>query len=194
MRPSSARGNNYKCETCESHKMKALEKPSCLPRPTFFNDMIGMDTFHLKWDDQKCKILAIIDTYPRFETNVVIQSATIEVELDVLQKQWLSWAGFSKTIKTDSAGAHMSEFFQSWCDDKGVKRILVPEEAHHQLGLVERLHAVRGQQLYKMKKEKQDLKLDVTVSHACDQRNRLRSWIFSSIHRLRLHASPCWDL
>lgn len=168
-------GNNYKCETCESHKMKSLEKPSSLPRSSFFNDMIEMDTFHLKWDDQKCKVLAIIDTYSRFETNAVIQSETMEEELEALQKQWISWAGFPKTIKTDSSGAHMSEFFQAWCDDKGIKLILVPKEAHHQLGLVERLHAVRRQQLYKMKKEKMDLKLDLAVLHACDQRNRLRS-------------------
>ena len=68
----------------------------------------------------------------------------------------------------------MSEYFQAWCDDKGIKLVLVPKEAHHQLGLVERLHAVPRQQLYKMKSEKPDLKLDVAVLHACDQRNRLR--------------------
>ena len=168
-------GINYRCETCESHKLKPLEKPTALPRASFFNEVIEMDTFHLKWDDVKCKVLAIIDVYSRFETNAIIQSETIEEELDVMQKQWISWAGFPKVIKTDSSGAHMSEFFQAWCDDKGIKLVLVPKEAHHQLGLVERLHAVRRQQLYKMKKEKPDLKLESAVLHACDQRNRLRS-------------------
>lgn len=150
-----------------------------LPRASFFNDVIEMDTFHLKWDDVKCKILAIIDVYSRFETNAIIQSETIEEELDIMQKQWISWAGFPKVIKTDSSEAHMSEYLQAWCDDKGIKLLLVPKETHHQLGLVERLHAVRRQQLYKMKTEKFDLKLETAGLHACDQRNGLRS-----VHRV----------
>lgn len=150
-----------------------------LPRASFFNDVIEMDTFHLKWDDVKCKILAIIDVYSRFETNAIIQSETIEEELDIMQKQWISWAGFPKVIKTDSSEAHMSEYLQAWCDDKGIKLLLVPKETHHQLGLVERLHAVRRQQLYKMKNERFDLKLETAGLHACDQRNGLRS-----VHRV----------
>ena len=134
-----------------------------------------MDTFHLKWDNEKCKVLAIIDSYTHFETNAVIHSESMEEEIEVLNKQWISWAGTPKIIRTDSSGAHMSEFFQAWCDDRQIRLELVPKEAHHQLGMVERLHAVRRQQLIKMKAEKSDLKLEQAVLHACEQRNRLRT-------------------
>lgn len=125
-------GINYRCETCESHKLKPLEKHVFLPKEFFFNEVIEMDTLHLKWDDVKCKILAIIDVYSRFETNAIIQSEPIEEELDIMQKQWISWAGFPKVIKTDSSGTQMSEYLQAWCDDKGIKLLSVP---HHQLRL-----------------------------------------------------------
>ena len=68
----------------------------------------------------------------------------------------------------------MSEYLQSWCDERGNKLILVPKEAH-QLRLVESLHAVRRQQLIKMKKEKPDLDWEDAAQHACEQRNRLRT-------------------
>ena len=166
---------DYKCDVCEAHKTKPLEKPAALSRASHFNEMIEMDTFHMKWNGEKRKILAIIDVYTRFETNAVINSESMEEELDVLRKQWISWAGHPKIIKTDSSGAHMSEFFQEWCDHNQVQLVLVPKEAHHQIGLVERLHAVRRLQLIKMKKEIPEITLETALLHACDQRNRLRS-------------------
>eukprot|EP00435_Cladocopium_sp_Y103_P063429 s366_g25.t1 len=162
-----------------AHRAKPLEKPAALSRATYFNELIEMDTFHIKWDDVKHKILAIIDAYSCIETNAVIQSETVEEETDVLSKQWLSWAGRPKIIKTDSSGAHMSEILQSWCDERGIRLVLVPKEAHHQLGLVERLHAVRRQQLLKMKAElkadNNEPKIEDAVWHACEQRKRMRA-------------------
>ena len=154
---------NYKCEVCASMKQKELEKPASLLQASHFNEIIEMDIFHLKWDGVKRKVFAIIDVYSRFETNAVVSNETLDEELEVIMRQWVSWAGFPKQIRTDSSGAHMSETFQSWCDDNRIKLILVPKEAHHRMGLVERLHAVRRQQLHKMKAEKTDLKLEDAV-------------------------------
>ena len=166
---------DYKCDTCATMKNKELDKPDPLSQASHFNEIIEMDIFHLKWDGVKKKVFAIIDVYSRFETNAVVSSETLDEELEVIMRQWVSWAGFPKQIRTDSSGAHMSEAFQSWCDDNHIKLTLVPKEAHHRMGLVERLHAVRRQQLHKMKAEKADLKLEVAVMHACSQRNRLRT-------------------
>lgn len=166
---------NYKCDVCASMKQKELEKPASLSQASHFNEIIEMDIFHLKWDGVKRKVFAIIDVYSRFETNAVVSNETLDEELEVIMRQWVSWAGFPKQIRTDSSGARMSEAFQSWCDDNRIKLTLVPKEAHHRMGLVERLHAVRRQQLHKMKAEKTDLKLEDAVWHACAQRNRLRT-------------------
>ena len=170
-----AQAAQYRCDVCEAHRFKSLEKPAALSKASYFNEMIEMDTFHIRWGDTKHKILAVIDAYTRFEVNSIIQSESMEEEIEVLKKQWLSWAGHPKIIKTDSSGAHMSEFFQAWCDERQIRLILVPKEAHHQLGLVERLHAVRRHQLVLMKSEKPDLEIETAVLLACEQRNRLRS-------------------
>ena len=165
----------YRCDTCTTMKNKELDKPASLSQASHFNEIIEMDIFHLKWDGVKRKVFAIIDVYSRFETNAVVINETLEEELEVIMRQWVSWASFPKQIRTDSSGAHMSEAFQTWCDDNRVKLTLVPKEAHHRMGLVERLHAVRRQQLHKMKQEKPDLELELAVLHACSQRNRLRT-------------------
>ena len=164
---------NYKWDTCATMKNKELEKPASLSQASHFNEIIEMDIFHSKWDGVKKKIFAIIDVYSRYETNAVVSNEALEEELEIMMTQWVSWAGFPKQIRTDSSGAHMSEAFQS--DENRIKLTLVPKEAHHRMGLVERLHAVRRQQLHKMKAEKRDLKLEVAVWHACSQRNRLRT-------------------
>lgn len=66
----------------------------------------------------------------------------------------------------------MGEELQAWCDDYGIQLILVPKDAHHRMGSVERLHA---QQLMKMMKEDPSMTLEMAVRVACSQRNRLRS-------------------
>ena len=105
-----AQAAQYRCDVCEAHRFKSLEKPAALSKASYFNEMIEMDTFHIRWGDTKHKILAVIDAYTRFEVNSIIQSESMEEEIKVLKKQWLSWAGHPKIIKTDSSGAHMSEF------------------------------------------------------------------------------------
>lgn len=165
---------DYKCDVCAAMKNKELDKPAFLGQASHFNEIIEMDNLHLKWDGAKKKVFAIIDVYSRFETHAVVTNETLDGELQVIMRQWVSWAGFPKQIRTNSSGTHMSEAFQRWCDDSRIKLTLVPNEVHHRMGLVERLHAVRRQQLHKMKAEKPDLQLEVAVLHACSQRNRLR--------------------
>ena len=74
--------------------------------------MMEMDIFRIRWGDANYKILAVIDTYMYFELNAVIQSENIEEEIEVLNRQWLTWSGHPKIIKTDFSDTHMSDFFQ----------------------------------------------------------------------------------
>ena len=168
-------GQNYRCDVCEAHVHRRLDKPSSLPQANHFNDVLEMDVFHLKWHGEKHPVLAILDVYSKYETNAVLKREAIKEEIEVLERQWLAWAGVPLRIRTDSSGAHMGEEFQSWCDDYGIQLILVPKDAHHRMGSVERLHAVRRQQLMKMMKEDPSLSLERAVRVACSQRNRLRS-------------------
>ena len=136
--------------------------------------MLEMDTFHVKWDDKRCRVLAIIDLFSRYEMNRVIDAETEKEELKVLD-DWIHAFGCPARIRTDASGAHMSEQFLSYMDDRNIKLTLVPKEAHHRMGIVERLHAVRRLQLLKMKQENPKLKLELAVPLACSLRNKLRS-------------------
>lgn len=165
-------GRNYRCDVCEAHVHRRLDKPSALPQSNHFNDILEMDVFHLKWHGEKHPVLAILDVYSKYETNAVLKREAIKEEIEVLERQWLSWAGVPLRLRTDSSGAHMGEELQAWCDDYGIQLILVPKDAHHRMGSVERLHA---QQLMKMMKEDPSMTLEMAVRVACSQRNRLRS-------------------
>ena len=164
----------YKCDTCQNFRDKKMPKPASLPQTSFFNEMLEMDIFHIKWNEEKKRILAVIDLFSRYEMNVVVQSETEKEELAVLD-QWINAFGCPKQIRTDASGAHMSEQFLQYMDDRGIKLVLVPKEAHHRMGTVERLHAVRRLQLLKMKQENEKLQLEVAVPVACNARNHLRS-------------------
>ena len=167
-------GQNYRCDVCEAHVHRRLDKPSALPRANHFNDILEMDVFHTKWHREKHPVLAILDVYSKYETNAVLKREAIK-EIEVLERQWVAWAGVPLRLRTDSSGAHMGKELQTWCDDYGIQLILVPKDADHRMGSVERLHAVRRQQLMKMMKEDPSLGLEKAVRVACSQRNRFRS-------------------
>ena len=165
---------DYKCDVCATMKNKELDKPASLSQASHFNEIIEMDIFHLKWDGVKRRSLR-----SSMSTQGLNQCCGGQRDFGwgarghheaVGELGWFSetnqnrffgsphvW-GFSELVRRQSHQAHI-----------GSKR------AHHRMGLVERLHAVRRQQLHKMKTEKPDLQLEVAVLHACSQRNRLRT-------------------
>ena len=73
--------------------MKKLEKPSSLPQASHFNQILEAGTFHIKWNDEKRRALAVLDVYSRFEINAVITRETEEQEIRVLQDQWVNIFG-----------------------------------------------------------------------------------------------------
>ena len=77
-----------------------------MPQTTHFNDLLEMDTFHLKWRGEKVKVLAMMDLHTRYEINEVLGREILEEEVAVLEK-WMQWAAVPRRIRTDSSGAHM---------------------------------------------------------------------------------------
>lgn len=73
-------------------------------------DTCQMDIFHIKWNQEKKRILAIIDLFSRYEMNAVVPAETEKDELAVLD-QWINAFGCPKQVRTDASGAHMSEQF-----------------------------------------------------------------------------------
>ena len=182
----------YECAACKTQMNKQLSKPTSLPLPQahHFNELLEMDVYHIKWRGERKKILAVIDIFSRFEMNAVIKGESEKEETKALEEKWIAWAGYPQKIRTDSSGAHMSEEFQTWCDDRGIRLILVPKEAHHRMGTVERLHAVRRQQLHKMMLEDESITLLEAVNYSTMQRNRLRNIHGTSPSNLVFGSTP----
>lgn len=179
----------FKCSTCQNFQAKKLPKPASIQQAVSFNEMLEMDTFHIKWDEKKCRVLAIVDLFSRFEINQVIEAESEKEELGVLDT-WIQVFGCPAKIRTDASGAHMSEQFLNYMDDRNIRLTLVPKEARRRMGTVERLRAVRRLQLLKMKQETPDLKLSTAVPIACSLRNQLRSIHGSSPSQIVFGRNP----
>ena len=169
----AARG--YRCSVCEQHSTNALARPGALPSTTAFNQTLLVDTFYVRWNGAKKAVLAMMDAFSRFEQMAHIKDDLPETEIELLETHWLRWAGAPSTLKTDASGAHMSESFLSWTDNRGVRLVIIPKDAHYRLGAMERAHAVRRAQLSKMHSEEPSLPLEKAVVLAAEQRNRLRT-------------------
>ena len=165
---------NYQCDICQNFTNKKPAKASALPLARKFNEILEMDIFHIRWDDKKLRVLALIDLFSRYEMNAEVSAETEKEELKVIE-EWINVFGCPQQIRTDASGAHMSEAFLNYMDDRNIRLILIPCDAHHKMGTVERLHAVRRLQLLKMKQETPSLKLSDAAPLACSLRNRLRS-------------------
>lgn len=102
----------YKCDICQGDALKKCAHPASLTGASFFNEVIEMDTFRMKWNDQKVRILAVIDLFTKYEVNALLPRETEEEELKILEDQWFQSFGFPVRLKTDASGAHMSH--DSW--------------------------------------------------------------------------------
>ena len=110
----------------------------------------------------------------RYEVDAVIKQEFAKNEINIFEKLWLSWAGAMNTLRVDSR-AHMSEEFAEWCRSRGIRLTLIPRDAHHELGILERNHQVRREQIaiYHDMHPEDSLKVAVRVTQ--QQRNRLRN-------------------
>eukprot|EP00913_Durusdinium_trenchii_P000385 g353.t1 len=180
----------YECGNCSSDAQRKLAKPGSLPQASHFNELMEVDTYHVKWQDKRIRILAAIDVFSRYEINCLLQQETEEEELAALENQWFNIFGAPAKLRTDSSGAHMSQRFQQRLNDYGVKLLLVPKEAHHKMGIVERLHAVRRLQLLKLLRDRPEVDLKLAIAVSCQQRNRLRSIHGSSPSQIVFGSTP----
>ncbi len=81
-------------------------------------------------------MFSIMDESSRYEVGAVINQEVARNEIKIFEKQWISWAGSMQTLRVDSSGAHMSEEFAEWCRSRGLRLILIPRDAHHELGIL----------------------------------------------------------
>ena len=165
----------YSCEDCLKRQMPKSVSVATLPRASSFNDVVDTDNFHCLWRSKKRIINVIMDEYSRFESDHRIAKETAACEMRIFEKYWLPWAGSPSLLRTDMSGAHMSDKYKCWVERHGIKLELIPEGAHAKLGLIERNHQVRREQLAIYALAFPNDKFSTALRITCGQRNRLRN-------------------
>ncbi|CAK0874691.1 unnamed protein product, partial [Prorocentrum cordatum] len=110
----------------------------------------------------------------RYEVDAVVKDEKAKTEIKAIEKNWINWAGVQARTRADQSGARVSEDFSEWCDARQIKLQFMPRDAHHRLGILERNHQGRREQIAKYHEDRPDDSLKVTVRVTCDMRNRLR--------------------
>ena len=165
----------YACEACLKRQRPRAARIVALASAKAFGDVVDMDTYHIKHGTKKYKVLALMDEYTRYEVDHLIKKETSGNVVRSSVKGWVNTFGAMRMLRTDMAGAHMSQRLKDFCTAYHVKLQLIPEGAHHRLGALERNHAVRREQIgiFLERNPSYDVAKSVTVT--CAARNRLHN-------------------
>ena len=112
-----------------------------MPSPLLFNDRIGLDVKYVDgWTvNQKVPCVNILDYGSSFQVMVPIyKKESSDVILQVLQDNWIAWAGPPKVLCVDPAQPNISQAVSEFCEARGILLQPTAGEAHWQLGKVER--------------------------------------------------------
>jgi hypothetical protein len=125
---------------------------------SYFTYSISIDTVHIDWNGKKDNILVLQDDFSELEMDGWVKSETFKEERKTLDK-WIEVYGKPMYIRTDASGAHMSDAFLEHTHSIGITVKLIPTDAHHHLGSIERSHAVRRKhiELYQLEHASDDL-------------------------------------
>ena len=142
------------CPTCHEQQRPKLARPSHLDEPREFNDLVLIDG--IDWTNQlgtKYHFVHVLDVGTNFHIAFVTTDRTTSTIIEQFQNHWILWAGPPKTIMTDSAGEFCSDEFGRFLQSHDIRSIVVPADAHWQLGRCERHGAILQSMLNKYQVE-----------------------------------------
>ena len=99
----------FACEACLKRQRPRAPRIVALATAKAFNDIVDMDTYHLKVGNKKYKVLALMDEYTRYEVDHLIRKETSGNVVRSLVKGWVNAFGSMRMLRADMAGAHMSQ-------------------------------------------------------------------------------------
>ena len=169
----------FACESCLKRQHPKSARIVALATARSFNDIVDMDTYHIKVGRKKFKVLAMLDEYTRYEVDQVINRESSGNVVKAVVRGWISTFGAMRMLRTDMAGAHTSTRMKDCCTAYNIKLQLIPEGAHYRLGALERNHAVRREQIAIFMDKNRDVEPKKSVVITCAARNRLhnaRGW------------------
>ena len=133
-----------------------IQRPATLKEELEFGDKVSIDG--VKWvnkQNQEFHFYHFIDHGTNYHTAVIAPNRA-----DIQEKfiaGWLNWAGPPNTVLMDSASEFLSTAFQEYMQSLNVQCVVVPPDAHWQVGRIERHGGILQSML-----SKYELEHDVT--------------------------------
>lgn len=127
------------CPACHETQMPKLSRPSHLSHPKHFNEVILID--EVIWTSKQGNQFSfyhILDSATNFQIAFPVESRTSLSVWNGIRDNWIRWAGPPNQIMCDSAGEFCSEEFENHLQQFDIRCVIIPAEAHWQMGKCER--------------------------------------------------------
>ena len=172
----SACARQYLCEHCLRRMGPKLFKAATLRFASTFNETVDIDCFFIVFGKKQTKhrILTVMDEFSRYEIDKHMPTESVSELIRLLEEGWIEIFGAPKTLRLDMHGMHMSKEFLEWATKFNIKLSFIPAECHHELGILERNHAVRREQIALYNDKFPEDPFEQVLKITCMQRNRLR--------------------
>ena len=142
------------CPSCFENQKPKIARPGHLGEPRAFNDLVTIDA--VTWTSAQgmnFTFYHMTDAGTNFQVAFICDNGTSKEVASQMQTHWFSWAGPPKQIMCDSAGEFCSDEFASFLQGHDIKGIIIPADAHWQMGKCERHGAILQDMLNKFQLE-----------------------------------------
>ena len=142
------------CPTCYENQKPKISRPSHLGEPKAFNDMVSIDA--VQWTSEQgmqFTFYHMIDSGTNFQVAFTCEQGTSKEVSNKMVSHWFNWAGPPKTLMSDSAGEFCSDEFAAFLQSHDIQSVIIPAEAHWQMGKCERHGAILQDMLNKAQKD-----------------------------------------
>jgi hypothetical protein len=134
----------FSCPICAAKQPPKPRRVAGLPRPRYFWDVVHLDLLQLT-DAASGKhwCLNVVDSASNFQMISLVRRKTSAQVTEILDRNWISWAGAPATIVADLGPEFASEEFAQWCEFHAVHLHHTSVEAPWQNGVAENMGARR---------------------------------------------------
>ena len=139
----------YTCEVCLRRKPPASSAKVAIPVAKRFNDYVYMDIMYVTTNEDKEAVLSMVDAATRFLIARRVRSETSIDVIKAIERGWIRLFGAMGNIVLDEQSSFCSDDFKAWAERHGIHVNIIPAEAHHRLGPVERRHQVLREALHR---------------------------------------------
>ena len=141
---------DFQCPACFETQRPKLARPGHLTESREFNDLVLIDG--IKWTNKTGKqfyFVHMLDAGTNFQVAFLSDDRSSKSMIEGIKLRWFAWAGPPRQLMSDSAGEFCSDEFGQFLQRYNCRSIVIPAEAHWQLGRCERHGAILQHMLEK---------------------------------------------